>query len=63
MEVARDIFHLLVNLSMAQLTEKERAALATMKVYFLDQLRPMLADDPMWERVGPYIEGTAVDDD
>jgi hypothetical protein len=59
MEVVRDIFHLFVNLLMGKLLEKELVALTAMKGYFLDPLRPLLEADPLWARVGPFIEGNA----
>jgi hypothetical protein len=59
----RDVFHLLVNLSMGQLTEKEKAGITAMKAYFLQQLRPYLVQDPVWQRVGKYVEGTAPEDE
>jgi hypothetical protein len=59
MEVVRDVFHLIVNLSMAVLSEKEKVALTMMKNYFLEELRPLLEGDPLWAKVGPFVEGIA----
>ncbi|OHT01011.1 hypothetical protein TRFO_07677 [Tritrichomonas foetus] len=61
-ELMRDIFHLIVNLSLSGMSEKEKVSVNLMKMYFLDQLKPLLADDPRWEKVRPYVEGNAPDD-
>ena len=62
LELIRDIFHLIVNLTLSPMNEKEKNAVAAMRAYFLDQLRPLLKDDPKWEKIRPYVEGTAPDD-
>lgn len=61
MELIRDVFHLSVNLEMAQPEEKERAAIAGMRNYFVDELREHLEKDPEWEIVQQYVLGNASD--
>jgi hypothetical protein len=58
----RDLFHLLVNLSMSTLSEKENLAVAAMRSYFIEELRPYLDGDPQWEKVKRYVEGKHDDD-
>lgn len=63
LELVRDIFHLIVNLSLSNMNEKEAEAVEQMRSFILERLRPQLKDDPQWERIRPYVEGTAGDDD
>lgn len=62
LELVRDVFHLYVNLTLSNLTEKEADAVEQMRAFILEKLKPLLADDPQWERIQPYVEGTAGDD-
>mgnify|MGYP001085206296 CR=1 FL=1 len=63
LELVRDIFHLIVNLELSNMTEKEKGAVQQMRAFILERLRPQLDDDPQWERIRPYVEGTADADD
>lgn len=61
MDLIRDIFHLCVNLYLSNMSEKEKNAVAQMKMYVLNQLSPYLNGDPEWERVRGYVEGVGAD--
>lgn len=57
MELMRDIFHLVVNLEISSITEREKTAVRLMKEYFLEELRPYLEEDPAWARIAPLLQG------
>jgi hypothetical protein len=62
MELMRDIFHFIVNVSLGKVSPGEQAALAQLREFAVEKLGPFLENDATWAKVRCFIEETGDED-